>query len=642
MLARFKSPLLLQVMLAVFILVALQTLLTLSVTKSSINSLVDNLALEFKSSNQSTQQTIDLAQQAIANAMLSSTQKSQRALDTSLNHGLNEAQKNISDLVANHAKQSIQAQATLLASVSPPYIWDKDIPKLTELVIAAHQNPKVLFAIYFDAQGKYLTRHIDRSSAKVTALIEQGTGRRKMDKLISGAKLSKQVYIAEADINPKGSVIGKFIIAVDTSEQAQLNETLGQQFSSLIDTSANEVEQVLNNEAKLTQQTLNSSLDKVREGNQQTANNINQAVQENVVSLISDLWVILLCSAVALLVALTFIISNRILSKITMLTSALQNLARGGGDLTQKISIHSKDEIGAMAHSVNAFLEKTRKLIIEANLAADQTASQSQTMQQKSAGVYQALTKQQQEVDVVASAMVQVMQNINQEEAEVQKVMSSIDQVKTDSEQNNATSQHVKRLIEQLVERVSQTNQRVGQFEQLSLKIGSVLDVIQGIAEQTNLLALNAAIEAARAGETGRGFAVVADEVRTLASRTQSSTLEIQQSIEALQTEARTLVNEMESTFEHANEGINELNQADALQDAIFHSIAELYEMIENIAQLSKQQVDVTHEVNQSTERMQDACASSLLSVEQANEVSEQLSSLSAKLKQTMSQFKVD
>ena len=642
MLEKFKSPLLLQVMLAVFVFIVLQTTLTVSVTNSNISDLVENLAQQFELGDESTQQTLDRAQQHIVGALQKSAQESQAALDTSLNKGLNQAQQNISDLVADHAKQSADAQANLLASVAPPYIWDKDVPKLTELVIAAHKNPNVLFAVFFDAQGNYLTRHLDRSSAKVKAFIKAGSGKGKMSKLISGASQSEQVYLAQVDINPKGSVIGKLIIAMDTSEQALLKQTLGQQFASLIDASATEVARVLNEETQQTKLTLTTSLDDVRADNQQTANLINQAVQDNVAQLVDALWLILICSAIALLIALAFILSNRILSKLNLLTLSLQKLAGGGGDLTQKIPLHSQDEIGAMALSINAFLEKTRNLIIEANLAADETADKAQAMQQKSAGVNQALNHQQNDVNLVAQAMVQVVNNINQEENEVQRVMASIDQVKQDSEQNQASSQQVKLLIEQLVAQINKTNHRVGEFEQLSQSIGSVLDVIQSIAEQTNLLALNAAIEAARAGESGRGFAVVADEVRTLASRTQSSTLEIKKNIDELQQHALTLVNEMKTTATHADQGISKLNQADALQDAIFHSITELYQMITNIAQLSKQQVRVTNEVNQSTERMQATCASSLISVAQANEVSEQLTVVSRQLKQTMSQFKVD
>lgn len=90
------------------------------------------------------------------------------------------------------------------------------------------------------------------------------------------------------------------------------------------------------------------------------------------------------------------------------------------------------------------------------------------------------------------------------------------------------------RSINDLVGEVDQASQVIGQLEQETSKIGSVVEVIRGIAEQTNLLALNLTIEAARA-EQGRGFAVVADEVRSLAGRTQQSTLEINSMLQRLQ-----------------------------------------------------------------------------------------------------------
>ncbi len=127
-----------------------------------------------------------------------------------------------------------------------------------------------------------------------------------------------------------------------------------------------------------------------------------------------------------------------------------------------------------------------------------------------------------------------------------------------------------------LTDHIARASDAVARLGQESQNIGAVLDVIRGIAEQTNLLALNAAIEAARAGEQGRGFAVVADEVRTLASRTQQSTQEIQEMIEALQSKAK----EAESTM---GEGTTQLSVVEEKIEGACISLAEIAGYVQTI-----------------------------------------------------------
>ena len=114
----------------------------------------------------------------------------------------------------------------------------------------------------------------------------------------------------------------------------------------------------------------------------------------------------------------------------------------------------------------------------------------------------------------------------------------------------------------------------LGQLENEVENINSVLKIITGIAEQTNLLALNAAIEAARAGDTGRGFAVVADEVRQLATKTQNSTVNIQNNIARLTEVTGSTVASMERSNLSAREGVDLVNDVSnnlkALSSKIF------------------------------------------------------------------------
>jgi len=127
--------------------------------------------------------------------------------------------------------------------------------------------------------------------------------------------------------------------------------------------------------------------------------------------------------------------------------------------------------------------------------------------------------------------------------------------------------------LTQHIERASGAVERLSHESQ---NIGAVLDVIRGIAEQTNLLALNAAIEAARAGEQGRGFAVVADEVRTLASRTQQSTQEIQEMIEALQQKAQEATSVM-------SEGTGQVTVVEEMIENACVSLAEIGGYVQTI-----------------------------------------------------------
>ncbi|CBL44510.1 PAS/PAC domain [gamma proteobacterium HdN1] len=128
-----------------------------------------------------------------------------------------------------------------------------------------------------------------------------------------------------------------------------------------------------------------------------------------------------------------------------------------------------------------------------------------------------------------------------------------------------------------IASQIEDTARLVGELNAKSAEISAIVTTISSIAQQTNLLALNAAIEAARAGEHGRGFAVVADEVRNLASRTNTSTGEIDEMVKANQDLTQTAMERMQRVSEQAHEGSELINRAAAV-------IEEIREGAENVS----------------------------------------------------------
>jgi methyl-accepting chemotaxis protein len=295
-----------------------------------------------------------------------------------------------------------------------------------------------------------------------------------------------------------------------------------------------------------------------------------------------------------------------LLAPLSRVSQALSRIADGNGDLTQRITVDSQDEVGVLADSFNRFVSSQHQLISHIRQLAtelDLDAEQSLITNQSSVDELQ---RQQQEVTMVATAVTEMSSATYEIAANAESTAAAAQQSAKSSIQGKGLVDKTRNTINSLASEIDETTNVISELNLHAQAISGILTTIQGIAEQTNLLALNAAIEAARAGEQGRGFAVVADEVRVLSRRTQDSTAEIYTTIETLQNTTKQAVNLMDSSKGLAKNSVDDVNAAAQALEQITQAVNVISDMAGQIATAAEEQTQVTNEITQNTVAIKD------------------------------------
>ncbi|WP_427982607.1 methyl-accepting chemotaxis protein [Agarivorans sp.] len=340
-------------------------------------------------------------------------------------------------------------------------------------------------------------------------------------------------------------------------------------------------------------------------------------------------------------VILFSVLCNVLFRPLATVSAALAQFAQGNGDLSQRIDIDTKDEVGELASNFNTFVATLQQLISHIQQQSNQLAEQSDIGSKRATQSVAEIEGQQQEIAMVATAVTEMASATQEIASHADRTAQAAQDSTHSTSSGHELVMNTKSSINSLADEVNEAALVIAELSKHAVEISTVLSTIQGIAEQTNLLALNAAIEAARAGEQGRGFAVVADEVRVLSQRTHTSTEEIKSTIETLQKTTDRAVALMESSSRLAGGSVEDADKASNALEEITNSVSVISDMATQIATAAQEQTHVTGEISQNIVSIKDVSDQLTAGVSENLAQSQELRKQAEQLQSKVSAFKL-
>ena len=397
---------------------------------------------------------------------------------------------------------------------------------------------------------------------------------------------------------------------------------------------------------------------------QKVSEKLNLEYDNSANSLISEtgtfIWVVMIITVIGLLISLLFgfLVRRSITAPVNDLVTMSKDIAQGEGDLTKRIMVAGKDELGDLSTWFNMFLQRLNNMVIEIKKHAANINVSSQEMALGNQDLSNRTHQQSSSLEETATAMEEInsiVQN-NAEDAKnaneiTQKAQKSV--VDSRTELLDAVNNSIE-MNQDMLQNLQSTNKDVvsamEEIMESSKKIEGIITLMNDIAFQTNLLALNASVEAARAGEHGKGFAVVASEVRKLAHRSAKASTEIgvliQTSLEHI-TSGRNLVKDGEQGMDEMRTKIETMlnnlkSESDSNLNGILTSVKEVSEVMENIKVASEEQAEGVDQINKAIADMDRITQENSALVEQNTTASQHMAQEAEKLQELLNTFKVE
>ena len=379
------------------------------------------------------------------------------------------------------------------------------------------------------------------------------------------------------------------------------------------------------------------------------------ARMEKVKKVSDTVMIVSVAAAMGVGILFILVIISSVVKPVKAVARGLAEIATGDGDLTQRLAVNSRDEVGQLAENFNQFIEQIQNLIRAVAGNAGSLDSASEHLTQTASALSGNARGTSERADAVAAASEELSTAMGSVAAAMEQASTKADRVSQATGEMTGTINEIAKNTSQAREMsqnaVADTHSASEEIQILSgaaSEIGKVVESIADISEQVNLLALNATIEAARAGEAGRGFNVVANEIKDLAAQTAVASSDIQVKVQAIQASTRSAIGKIG----HIEEVVGSVNDiVAAIAAAIEEQSISTAQIAENVSQVSGGIQEVTGSIAQSNAALGDI-TKEIATVNQAsddisrdsgtvNDAAADLSESAGKLNTLVGKFKV-
>ncbi|MCG8643060.1 MAG: methyl-accepting chemotaxis protein [Desulfobacterales bacterium] len=299
------------------------------------------------------------------------------------------------------------------------------------------------------------------------------------------------------------------------------------------------------------------------------------------------------------------VISRGVTRPLNLVVAGLSDISQGDGDLTKRLEVSGKDEVGILAGAFNRFMEKLQAMVLDISENLIRLSEASESLLAVSVDMSSGSRQTSEQANTVAAAANEMSGNMTTVSAAVGQSSTNTATVSEAAEEMNSTitkiagnAEQARAISGEAVSKVSHVTEKMDELGQAAHAIDKAVETITEISEQVNLLSLNATIEAARAGDAGKGFAVVANEIKDLAAQTSAASLDIKEKIGNIQESSKgTLggINDIRRVSIQVNEIVSTIATAVEKQSSTTLNISE------NISQISTGLEEVNNNVGQST-----------------------------------------